>query len=185
MSTISYLKSFITDKDVASVTPTSGSCVRKVCRAIDFSKNINVVEYGAGTGVFSRYLLKNMTRDSRLALFETNDLLFEKLRKINDPRVIVHRDSAENVNTALHGSFVGQTDFIVSGIPFSFLDEEGRSSVLDQSYRLLRKGGKFLAYQASGRLKGPLRETFNNVHTEWEWRNIPPLTLFESEKVTR
>jgi len=182
MSTLAYLKSFFKDKDVASVTPTSGFCVRHVCRPIDFSKDITVVEYGAGSGVFSRFLLENMTVDSKLALFETNDILFEKLQQIHDPRVSFYQDSVEYVNDVLPKDFIGQTDFIISGIPFSFLDEEAKSSVLDQSYKLLRVGGEFLAYQTSGHLEEPLQETFGNVKTDWEWRNIPPMTVYEAEK---
>lgn len=182
MSTLAYLKSFFKDKDVASVTPTSRFCVRHVCRPIDFSKDITVVEYGAGSGVFSRYLLQNMTPNSRLAVFETNGLLFEKLQQIDDARVSFYQDSVEYVNSVLPESFIGNTDFIISGIPFSFLDAQAKSSVLDQSFKLLRLGGAFLAYQTSGHLNEPLQETFGNVSTEWEWRNIPPMTVYQSEK---
>jgi phospholipid N-methyltransferase len=182
MSTLAYLRSFFKDKDVASVTPTSKFCVRRVCRPINFTKDITVVEYGAGSGVFSKYLLQNMTSNSRLAVFETNDLLFEKLQEINDSRVSFYQDSVEFVNTVLPQEMIGNTDFIISGIPFSFLDEEVKSSVLDQSYKLLQEGGKFLAYQTSGHLTELLQQTFGNVSTEWEWRNIPPMTVYEAEK---
>ena len=182
MSTLAYLKSFFKDKDVASVTPTSGFCVRHVCRPIDFSNDITIVEYGAGSGVFSRYLLNSMTADSRLALFETNELLFEKLQQIDDPRVSFYQDSVEYVNDVLPQDFIGQTDFIISGIPFSFLDAEAKSSVLNQSFKLLRVAGEFLAYQTSGHLEESLQETFGNVSTSWEWRNIPPMTVYQAEK---
>ncbi len=182
MSTLAYLKSFFKDKDVASVTPTSKICVRHVCRPIDFEKDITIVEYGAGSGVFSRYLLQNMSADSKLAVFETNDILFEKLKDIDDPRISFYQDSVEFVNKVLPKEIVGKTDFIISGIPFSFLDDKVKSSVLDQSYQLLREGGKFLAYQTSGHLEEPLRQTFGNVNTEWEWRNIPPMTVYEATK---
>ncbi|TYP93835.1 Phospholipid N-methyltransferase [Fodinibius salinus] len=182
MSTLAYLKSFFKDKDVASVTPTSRFCVRSVCSPIDFTKDITVVEYGAGAGVFSRYILQNMTADSKLFLFETNEILFEKLEQINDPRAICYDESVEFVSKLLPDETIGEVDFIISGIPFSFLDEDTKSSILSQSSRLLRDGGKFLAYQTSGHLKEPLRQTFGNVKTEWEWRNIPPMTVYEAEK---
>jgi phospholipid N-methyltransferase len=86
------------------------------------------------------------------------------------------------VSQVLPEDFIGQTDFIISGIPFSFLNEDTKSSILDQSLQLLRGGGKFLAYQTSGHLKEPLQETFGNVKTDWEWRNIPPMTVYEAKK---
>lgn len=183
MSTLAYLKSFFKDKDVASVTPTSQFCVRHVCEPINFHEDITIVEYGAGAGVFSKYLLKHMTPDSRLYLFETNDLLFNKLKEeINDSRASFYDRSVEFVSDLLPDDTIGKVDFIISGIPFSFLDDQTRTSILDQSYKLLRKGGKFLAYQTSGHLKEPLERTFGNVLTDWEWKNIPPMTVYEAEK---
>jgi phospholipid N-methyltransferase len=182
MSTLAYLKSFFKDKDVASVTPTSRFCVRTVCEPIDFSMDITVVEYGAGAGVFSHYLLENMTANSRLYLFETNEILFQKLQQIDDQRVSFFCDSVEYVSNLLPKEMLGNIDFIISGIPFSFLNDEAKASVLDQSYKLLREGGKFLGYQTSGHLREPLHQRFGNVYTEWEWRNIPPMTVYEAEK---
>ncbi|HEX6982037.1 MAG TPA: hypothetical protein VF181_04695 [Balneolaceae bacterium] len=182
MSTLTYLKSFLKDKDVASVTPTSRFCIRHVCKPVDFGKDITIVEYGAGAGVFSKYLLTRMTASSRLYLFETNELLFEKLEKISDSRVECFNQSVEKVLELLPENAIGQTDYIISGIPFSFLDNDEKDSILEQSYELLKKNGEFLAYQTSGHLKKPLQKKFNNVHTEWEWRNIPPMTIYEAEK---
>ncbi|NGP87295.1 class I SAM-dependent methyltransferase [Fodinibius halophilus] len=182
MSTLAYLKSFFKDKDVASVTPTSRFCVRRVCQPIDFSKDITVVEYGAGAGVFSRYLLQHMTDDSHLYLFETNEILYDKLQQIKDPRVTSYDQSVEHVNDLLPKDIIGQADFIISGIPFSFLDPDTKSSILSQSYQLLRVGGEFLAYQTSGHLEDSLQDTFGNVTTDWEWRNIPPMTVYQAKK---
>lgn len=184
MSTLAYLKSFFKDKDVASVTPTSKYCVRRVCKPIDFEKDITVVEYGAGAGVFSRYLLRNMTTNSKLFLFETNEILFDKLQRIDDSRISFFDESVVHVNDLLPAETIGNTDFIISGIPFSFLDDAAKNSILEQSYKLLRESGKFLAYQTSGHLKQPLQDTFGNVKTEWEWRNVPPMTVYEAEKVS-
>lgn len=181
--TLTYLKSFFKDKDVASVTPTSKFCVRRVCKPIDFSRDITMLEYGAGAGVFSEYLLERMTLLSKLYLFETNELLFNKLREeIDDQRVSFYDQSVERVLDLMPEDLIGEVDYIVSGIPFSFLDEEAKTSTLEQSHNLLRNGGKFLAYQTSGHLKDPLRNVFGNVSTQFEIRNIPPMTVYEAVK---
>lgn len=181
--TITYLKSFFKDKDVASVTPTSKFCIRRVCKPIDFSNDITVLEYGAGAGVFSKYLLGRMSPSSRLYLFETNELLFDKLKEeINDSRVSFYDQSVERVLELIPEDLIGEVDYIVSGIPFSFLDEEAKQSTLEQSHKLLRDGGKFLAYQTSGHLKEPLRKVFGNVSTAFEIRNLPPMTVYEAVK---
>lgn len=184
MSTLAYLKSFFKDKDVASVTPTSAFCVRHVCYPIDFSRDRIIVEYGAGAGVFSKYLLKHMTDNSELILFETNELLFSKLQEIDDPRISLYDESVEKVNQLLPDRMLGKVDIIISGIPFSFLGEKATAEILQQSHALLREGGKFLAYQTSGHLEEPLRKVFGSVKTGFELLNIPPMTVYETEKKT-
>lgn len=182
MGTLTYLKSFFRDKDVASVTPTSKFCIRRVCKPVNFDEDITIVEYGAGAGVFSKYLLHHMSAGSRLILFETNELLFEKLSEIEDSRVQLYDKSVENVTGLLPAELLGRVDYIISGIPFSFLEDETRQSILDQSYSLLKDNGKFLAYQTSGHLKKPLKRVFGNTRTEFELLNIPPMTVYEAVK---
>ncbi|NIR66208.1 MAG: hypothetical protein GWN00_06110, partial [Aliifodinibius sp.] len=114
MSTLAYLKSFFKDKDVASVTPTSRFCVKRVCQPIDFKKDNTVVEYGAGAGVFSHYLLDQMTPSSQLHLFETNEILFEKLQQIDDSRAMFYDQSVEYVSDLLPEDIIGRVDFIIS-----------------------------------------------------------------------
>lgn len=182
MSTLNYLLSFFNDKDVASVTPTSKFCIKHVCKPIDFAKEITIVEYGAGTGVFAGYLLKKMTRQSSLIMFETNDRLFEKLREIDDKRASSYNESVEYVDEVLDEPRRGTIDYVISGIPFSFLEESTQHDILNKTKKILKPGGQLLAYQTSGHLKKPIQQTFGNVHTEWEWLNIPPMTVYRAVK---
>jgi phospholipid N-methyltransferase len=85
MSTLSYVKNFISDKYIASITPTSDFGVRKVCSKIDFSRCGLIVEYGPGTGVFTKYLLQKMGPDSLLILIERNANFAGDLRKKAPP----------------------------------------------------------------------------------------------------
>ena len=81
MKTFIYLKNLVTDRYVASVTPTSRFGVDKVCNKIDFSKSDVIVEYGPGTGVFTTVLLKNMPKDSKLIAIERNQNFCRYLKK--------------------------------------------------------------------------------------------------------
>lgn len=181
-STLTYLKSFFKDKDVASVTPTSRFCIQTVCKPIDFSQDLHILEYGAGAGVFAASMLPRMTPGSTFTMFETNDILFEKLKEIDDSRVRLFNKSVEYVLELLGEEKTGSIDYILSGIPFSFIDDDTTLSILKQSKNLLKRGGAFLAYQTSGHLKNPLQQTFGEIETEWEWRNIPPMTVYRAVK---
>ncbi|WP_133273450.1 class I SAM-dependent methyltransferase [Hymenobacter radiodurans] len=175
------------DKHVASFTPTSGFAIRKLCRKIDFNKRNVIVEYGPGTGVFTRYFLAHLTPDSILILIERNkDFVHIIKESIQDPRLIIFHESAENIEQILLHCNEQQADYIVSGIPFSFLQKSLRELIIRNSYKCLKEGGSFLGYQTFFQidrfLKDHLDCEFNKVQTEICVLNVPPLKIFEAIK---
>ena len=183
MSKIDFFKTFIKDRDVASVIPTSKRCVKKVCKKIDFTKDLIIVEYGPGSGVFSEFILESMTPGSRLIMIESNEDFVTLLKnKFMDPRATVHNILAGDVDTVLEPKDVGNVDYVLSGIPFSFLKPERKKKVLEATKTILKDGGKFLAYQTSNHLKKPVMDVFGNVNTEMEMLNIPPYVIYEVKK---
>lgn len=183
MSKIDFFKTFIKDRDVASVIPTSMRCVKKVCTHIDFTKDFTLVEYGPGNGVFTKFLLEKMTAGSRLILIEANEDFVDDLNQsISDPRVEIHNELAGNVESVLDAELVGNIDYVLSGIPFSFLKKERKRDVLNATKKILKDGGKFIAYQTSGHLKKPVMEVFGNYDIEMEMLNIPPYLIYDVVK---
>jgi phospholipid N-methyltransferase len=182
IGTLEFLKSFATDKDVASITPSSKYCVRKLCEHINFEQTRLIVEYGGGTGVFTKQFLKLMRPDAQLFVFETNDNFYKKLSQIDDDRLTVIHKSVEEILTALPQELIGTADHIVSGIPFSFFDWEMKIDILTKTSEMLKKNGSFLAYQTPGHLKEPLTEAFGNYTTDFCWKNIPPYYIYEAVK---
>ncbi|SMO63911.1 class I SAM-dependent methyltransferase [Gracilimonas mengyeensis] len=178
--TIEFLKSFATDRDVASITPSSKYCVRKLSEHINFSTTDVIVEYGGGTGVFTKHFLKKMRPDARLFVFETNDNFYDLLNSIDDDRLTVFHQTVEDLLELLPADVVGSVDHVVSGIPFSFFDWEMKIDILSKTREALRPEGSFLAYQTSGHLKDPLQEAFGNFTTEFCWKNIPPYFIYDA-----
>ena len=180
--TLSYIKNFLRDQDVAAIAPSSSFLVRRVCKWIDFEEDQVVVEYGPGNGVFSEFILDRMTTDSTLLLVENNPDFVEMLEEwtSDDPRVLVVQDRAERIVEILDAHDVDTVDYIVSGIPFSFLDEGDRENLLARTRDVLTEDGKFLVYQNYNHLESPLRKHFSEVTKEYEPRNIPP-TMFAYE----
>ncbi len=174
--TLSYIKNFIRDPDVAAITPSSSFLVERVCKWIDFDELAVVVEYGPGNGVFSEHILEHMTPDSTLVLIESNPDFVEELREKtqDDPRVIVAEDRAQNVGEILAVQGIPEANYVVSGIPFSFLDDEEKDALLERTCDVLASEGKFLVYQNYNHLEEPLRKHFSEVTKEREFRNIPP-----------
>ena len=187
MSTLSYVKNFFSDKYIASITPTSDFGVKKVCGKIDFSRCGLIVEYGPGTGVFTNYLLGKMGINSLLVTIERNANFVDVLRrKIRDPRLIVVNGCASNILDTLTEFGKTAPDYVISGIPFSFLTDHLKDRILRNSFSALRPGGKFLAYQtfyqSNSHLRFHLERIFPSVLVEYEMLNIPPLRIYEARK---
>lgn len=187
IDTITYLKTFFRDKNVASITPTSSVGVKRVCRKIDFDSSSLIIEYGPGTGVFTNYLLNNMKPDAKLILIELNKNFSSILKKtIRDPRVVIVNDSAANVLEALHNCRESQADYILSGIPFFWLRNGLRDKILCNTYNALKIGGKFLVYQTcfqtDQHLKVHLDRLFPSVSCKFELMNVPPMRIYEATK---
>ena len=184
MSTLTYIKNFIKDRDVAAITPSSTFLVRRVCRWMDFTRPNVIVEYGPGTGVFSKYILKHMTEDSRLIMIEGNGDFVQKLKALTqgDDRVDVYHDRAENVEQILADAGEDDADYVISGIPFSFLDDEVKHELLQCTRQALAADGKFLVYQNYNHMEDPLREHFGRVEKEYELLNIPPMFAYRASK---
>jgi len=187
MSTIDYVKNFVTDKYVASITPTSTFGVKRVCRKIDFNDCRLIVEYGPGTGVFTKHMLREMKPDAKLVLIERNANFAAILkRRYVNSQVVVVNDSAESVLEHLE-SFGGmKADCIISGIPFSFLGADEKGKILQSTHRALRERGVFLAYQtfyqSDDHLKAHLDRIFRSVRVEYEMLNLPPMRVYEAVK---
>ncbi len=183
MSTLTYIKNFIRDRNVASVTPSSNFVVKKVADKMDLSRSRVIVEYGPGAGVFSEYFLERMTPDSMLILIEQNEAFVERLQVFSDDdRVRIVHGSAQDVRSILSDLGVSKVDYIVSGIPFSFFDTESKDELLEHTYDALTDEGKFLVYQHYNHMEDSLRTRFDRVRTEREVRNIPPLCIWEAVK---
>jgi phospholipid N-methyltransferase len=180
MSTLTYLKNFIKDRNVASVTPSSMAMVKRVCEKIDFSRDNVIVEYGPGNGVFTRYILDHSTKGSRIISIELNANFVKDLGLIKDDRFYIYHDSAENVGQILNKFGIAEVDYVLSGIPFSFIKKKQKDEILGITSSLLRPGGKFLAYQTSNHLKHPLEKHFPLVSMKYEIRNLPPMCLYEA-----
>ncbi|MBP7821270.1 MAG: hypothetical protein KA010_00010 [Saprospiraceae bacterium] len=175
------IKNFMT---VGSVTPSSKFLCKEMISPIDFSVATNLVEIGAGDGVITTFILERMRPDAVLVAFEVNKVFYDKLTKINDPRLIVIFDSAENVehHTSIHFGGHHKVDAIVSALPFVILPEELTQSILQSCKKSLTRGGLFIQYHYSIFLKKLYKNTFGNVRMIFEPLNIPPAVIFVSKK---
>jgi len=180
LSTAKFFKHFLTDRRVGAVAPTSSYTIRRLCERIDLNHARVIVEYGPGTGVFAEFLLERMPAESKLIMIETNPEFCEMLGRLDDLRAHVFNDSAENVRDLLSRCGENTADCIISGIPFTFLGEQSRRRVLENTHKALTENGRFFVYQYSTFVKKQLRDYFGQVRVDIELLNIPPMFILEA-----
>ena len=165
--------------DVSSVIPTSRWAVRRVAAKVPKGAKM-VVEYGPGTGVVSREILKNLREDGELVLIEKTPALAEHLRKefAGDDRVRVVCGSAEDVRTILASEGPAQADCVLTSIPLSVFTPELRRRILEETKAVLAPGAPLVVFLFRAVNEEYVREVFGHVTREREWRNIPPLRIF-------
>jgi phospholipid N-methyltransferase len=167
---------------VGSAFPASRWLVEATLRPLDWSRIRLVVEYGPGTGCFTRAILDRLDPRGRVVAFETGGHFVRHLREtIDDPRLSVVESPAQMAAAGL--SEHGPVDCILSGIPFSTLAPGEDESLMKASCDVLADDGQFVAYQMRRSVLAPLRRNFGRVRHDREWRNIPPCHIYwASEK---
>ena len=173
-------KSFISDRNVASLIPTSKRGIQSICKSIDFSKDNIFVEYGGGTGVISRYLIRNMTADSLLIIIEKNFKLYSHLKKLENKNVLIHYGCASHIKSILTRYGLSKANYILSGIPFSFITKKQTELILKDTSQSLTNGGMFIVYQYSSMMKQQLKSYFSTIKEDRVLLNLPPLFVMEN-----
>jgi phospholipid N-methyltransferase len=176
------IKNQLKHKYVATIAPSSAFVIKKVCAKINFEKDILILECGPGTGVITKALLKKLSRNSRLIAIEKNPDFVYHLRQIEDSRLTIVEGDVRDVEGIISGVTEDKPDYIVSGIPFSFLEEVERPVLVRIFHSLLKESGGIILYQASPLMKKYLMKYFKHVRTEFEVRNIPPLFIMSASK---
>jgi len=176
------LKEFLKDKKVGSIKSSSKFLVKAICDRIDFNGNKLIVEYGPGTGVLTKAILKKMNFKSKFIIIETNKKFVSALEMINDKRLIIINDSAENIEKIMRNLGINKADYVISGIPFSFLKNASKEKIITGTKKILLDKGYFFVYQVRKIIEKDLKKYFSKIKKHYEVRNIPPLIIFECEK---
>lgn len=181
-----FLEQFLRNpRTVGSIIPTSQTAIRALLDPVDWQAVRCVVEYGPGTGVFTREILRRLGPQGRLVAIDTNHEFIDALEdSIVDDRLIAVEASAASVEAILRDNGIAAADYIISGLPFSTLPTEVSDAIMDATARAIRPGGAFLVYQYSLFMLPMLQARFARVDLGGVWRCIPPARLFWARKAS-
>lgn len=162
---------------VGSPFPASRRLVDRTLAPLDWSRIRLFVEFGPGTGRFTRVALARLAPQARLVALEPGrDFVRHLKRTIIDPRLRVIEAPAQKVAEIMAGQ--GPADCILSGIPFSTLPRDDRRRIVRASREVLSADGVFAAYQMRRAILPSLEERFREIREDYEWRNMPPCHIY-------
>lgn len=139
-----------------------------------------VIEFGGGTGVFTRALLHHGVPAESVDVIEINPVFAKGLRR-DFPKVRVLEIAAEIVSRDTPG-LQENYQAAVSGLPLLAMHEEQQRAVLNAAFSLIAPGGKLYQFTYSPRRPVPKRLltelglACERIATSW--RNLPPARVF-------
>jgi len=169
-------------REVASIVPSSRFLEQRIVKLAALQSATTIVELGPGTGGTTRAILRAMPREARLLGVEINPGFQALLGRIDDPRFSVHSGSAAQLREAIAARGLPAPQAIISGIPFSTMGPAVAREVADAIAAALAPGGRFVAYQFTGRVRKFCRPHLGPGRVELELLNIPPLWVFQWQK---
>ena len=168
---------------VGSIIPSSRVLIDKMLGPVDWTNTRLFVEYGPGVGTFTKPILERLGPDATLVTIDTNADFTQYLKQqIDDPRLVAVTASATDVEKILADRNLGQADYVLSGLPFSTLPPGVGDSIAEATSKVIRKGGAFLVYQFSPKVRNFIAPHFAPIKRGFEWINVPPATLFWAYK---
>ena len=161
---------------IGAIAPSGKQLSAKMMTPIDFTSAKVIVEYGPGTGSFTKELAARRNPDTTLILIEQNETFCEQLRASygNLPNLFIMHGSAGNVGQHLEACGVHSADYIVSGLPFSSLPETVSDNILNATKLALGQDGRFITFQYSLVKKKFLEQYFQMVDCLKVIKNLPP-----------
>ncbi len=183
MSAILFRRFLARPLQVAYVVPSSKAMVKRVLKRMDFVQAKTIVEFGGGEGCYTREILKHLRPDGRLLVFELDPHLAEHLRKQfhDDSRVLIYESDAAHFRDELHKLGIDHADYVISGIPFSYIEPQKKKEILHAVHDGLKPDGLFCVYQVSMELKRHAR-MFAATEVEYFLANIPPMFIIAFHK---
>ncbi|WP_456277008.1 class I SAM-dependent methyltransferase [Bacillus sp. AK128] len=171
-------------RTVGSITPSSQFLTKLMMKQIDFKQAEYIVEYGPGTGVFTKHLVKNRKQETVIIIIESNETFYHYVldQFKDEPNLYVINDSAENIDKILKDLSIPTVNYVVSGLPFASLPRKVSHSILAKTNNLLSQQGRFITFQYSHVNKGLFPEYFQHVEVKRELRNIPPAYVYSCKK---
>ncbi len=177
-------------RSVGAISPSSTGLARKMVDWIDWTCVNAVVEYGPGTGAFTRHILTRLRPDARFVAIEINPAFAQRLGR-RCPEISIHQESVANVRAVCDREGIESVDVVVCGLPWASFAPGEQDEYLEAMMTVLKPGGQFATFAylsgllltAGRRFRRRLRNHFSEVDTsKTVWRNLPPAFAYRCRR---
>ncbi len=186
---LKFFKQFIKNPlEVGSIVPSSSALALAMLGDIDLGRLDCIVEYGPGTGSFTRHLFARKRPDCRYIAIEPN-VAFRRHLEDSFPGIEVVEDRAEHLLRHLP-ELAGNVDLVVSGLPFSLMPWQSVEQTLLETIQLLKNGGCFRTFVYHHTyylpkirlLRQRLYADYAHVAKKSVFSNVPPAIVIKCVK---
>ena len=169
-----------------AIASSSKALAERITSGIGLERARTVVEYGVGTGVFTRAILRKMAPGASYLGFEINPRLAERFRG-EFPEAALSTESVAEAPRVLAAEGLPPADCIVSGLPWAAFPEDTQREILAATLAILAPDGRFATFAylqglllpAGKRFARLLRAHFAEVdRSRVVWRNLPPAFVY-------
>nr|WP_092074431.1 methyltransferase [Dendrosporobacter quercicolus]NSL49697.1 methyltransferase [Dendrosporobacter quercicolus DSM 1736]SDM94741.1 Phospholipid N-methyltransferase [Dendrosporobacter quercicolus] len=178
---VEFLVKFIREpRKIGSITPSSVFLTRKMLARLPWNELGTIVELGAGTGVFTKYIADNKKTATEVVVIEQDFRMRESLRERYPS--FYYGARAEQLAGLLNAYHLPPADCIVSGLPFAAFDVRLRERILTAVTQSLQQDGVFIAFQYSLQMRKILQQHFSEVRIGFVPLNMPPAFVYYCKK---
>lgn len=160
--------------DIGAVFPTGGPAARSLCSEIRRTRGPkNILEVGCGTGPVTEAILESMSDEDSLMVCDLNEsfLNYVKKRFEEDPKFAARADQVRfYMGDITEIGEENEFDIIISSIPFTTLEGEILTKVLDHYKRILKPGGS-LTYIEYAYFRD-IRDALQPVHKNERYEDV-------------
>ena len=173
-----------------AIAPSSRHLARMITSGIGLAEAKAIIEFGAGTGVFTQCIIQKARPDAQILLFERNPSVASMLLE-NIPCVDIIVDSAANLQKHLEEHGITEVDCVVCGLPWASFSQKIQDSILNPLVTNLASGGRFATFAyvhacwfpSARRFRARLQSLFAEVEASpIVWLNVPPAFVWRCTK---
>jgi len=184
---LEFLGAFLREPARAGAfAPSSPALAQAMLRGCNLRNAKTVVEFGPGTGAFTRLILERIGRHTTFFALELDEKHVRGLRQ-RFPGMQVYRDSAERTEKYLAQHHLKKADYIISGLPWANMPVEVQERILAAVLTSLAADGMFTTFSyvhafwlpRARRFRERLATYFTEVRaSRIVWRNMPPAFVY-------